>query len=104
MKNEFLSFDPQSRRSFLERCARAAFGLSILPALGSVESLAAGAPAVGGRGFGSAKNIIFLQLVGGMSHIDTFDPKTGPSQGPKGAIKTKADFQISEYLPKTAAI
>src|SRR4051812_12739484 len=104
MSNEFLSFDPQSRRSFLERCARTAFGLSILPAFQGLEALGAAGPAADRPGFGSAKNIIFLQLVGGMSHIDTFDPKEGASKGPKGALSTKAGFQVSEFLPKTAAV
>lgn len=103
MSHDFRSFDPQSRRAFVERCARAAFGLSILPFLQGAEALGA-ASAARGPGFGSAKNIIFLQLVGGMSHIDTFDPKTGASKGPKGAISTKAGFQLSEFLPKTAAV
>ena len=106
MSNEFLSLDSQSRRSFVEHCARAAFGLSILPLFKGIESFAADAAPGAGRkpGFGSAKNIIFLQLVGGMSHIDTFDPKEGASKGPKGAITAKAGFQLSEYLPKTAAV
>jgi hypothetical protein len=39
-----------------------------------------------------------------MSHIDTFDPKVGPTKGPGDAIRTKADFQVTEYLPKTAQI
>ena len=39
-----------------------------------------------------------------MSHIDTFDPKTGPTKGPGDAIRTKADFQVTEYLPQTAKI
>src|SRR5581483_7137770 len=70
------------------------FGLEAAPAAG-----------VAGRaGFGTAKHVIWLQMVGGMSHIDTFDPKTGATKGPKGAISTKAGFQISEYLPKTAAV
>ena len=47
-------------------------------------------------GFGTAKHIIFLQLTGGMSHIDTFDPKTGASKSPKGAISTKAGYQLTE--------
>jgi Protein of unknown function (DUF1501) len=107
MSQDLRTADPQTRRTFVERCARAAFGLSILPlfgnsrALSAVEAAAAG---VRGPGFGSAKRIIFLQLVGGMSHIDTFDPKDGGSKGPKGALGTKAGFQVSEYLPKTAAI
>jgi len=104
MKSQFLSLDPQSRRTFVERCARNAFGLSILPLFKPAESLANALSAARGPGFGSARNIIFLQLIGGMSHIDTFDPKDGASKGPKGAIATKAGYEISEYLPKTATV
>lgn len=87
-----------SRRRFVERCAHSAFGLSVLPNLGMA------APETGKPGFGKAKNIIFLQLKGGMSHIDTFDPKKGSAKGPADAIKTAADFQVTEYLPETAKI
>ncbi len=86
------------RRQFVERCALGAFGLSILPNLSAVPSGA------GQNGFGKAKRIIFLQVRGGMSHIDTFDPKDGKSKGPGKAIRTKSDFQVTEYLPKIAGI
>ncbi|MEC7393666.1 MAG: DUF1501 domain-containing protein [Verrucomicrobiota bacterium] len=86
------------RRQFVERCALGAFGLSILPNLSAVPSVA------GQNGFGKAKRIIFLQVRGGMSHIDTFDPKDGKSKGPGKAIRTKSDFQVTEYLPKIAGI
>jgi uncharacterized protein (DUF1501 family) len=91
--------DPLDRRTFVQRCAHLAFGLTVLPPLVS-RSLAA----VSGPGFGTARRIIFLQLQGGLSHIDSFDPKTGESKGPGEAIKTSADFQISSYLPETAKI
>jgi len=109
MSNDFLPLDSHSRRSFVERCARAAFGLSILPFLEGARSLGldtaqSSAMSPSRPGFGTAKHIIFLQLTGGMSHIDTFDPKTGASKSPKGAISTKAGFQLTEYLPKTADI
>ena len=79
------------RRTFIERCALGAFGLSVLPDLSAAE------PVGGGNGFGKAKRIIFLQVKGGMSHIDTFDPKTGSSQGPGKAIRTKSDYQVTQY-------
>jgi len=110
MKQQLLSADPQSRRLFLERCAQAAYGLSVLPFLNLTSSRAVAgeakpaAPVVRGAGFGTAKNIIILNLAGGMSHIDTFDPKTGEAKGPKAAIRTKADFQVTEYLPRIASI
>jgi hypothetical protein len=103
MKHSRAFSDPLTRRLFVERCAQAAFGLSVLhatPAGAAQDS----APETRGPGFGSAKRIIFLQLRGGMSHIDTFDPKEGAGKGPKGALSTKAGFQLSEYLPKTAAV
>jgi len=45
-----------------------------------------------------------LQLSGGLSQIDSFDPKTGASKGPGSAVSTKAGFQISSFLPETAKI
>ena len=88
----------QNRRQFVEQCALGAFGLSVLPGLAPAQKK------IGGNGFGKAKRIIFLQVKGGMSHIDTFDPKTGPAKGPGEGISTKADFQVTEYLPKTAKV
>jgi uncharacterized protein (DUF1501 family) len=92
--------DPLDRRTFVERCASLAFGLTVLPALDSRAATAAAK----GPGFGKAKRIIFLQLQGGLSHIDSFDPKTGESKGPGEAVKTSADFQLTNYLPETAKI
>lgn len=89
--------DIPSRRAFVERCALSAFGLTLLPHGQAAE-------AATGPGFAKAKRIIVLQLRGGMSHIDTFDPKGGSVKGPADPIRTKADFQVTSYLPKTAAI
>jgi hypothetical protein len=55
-------------------------------------------------GFGKAKAVIMLQLSGGLSQIDSFDPKTGASKGPGSAVSTKADFQLSSFLPQTAKV
>ncbi len=109
MNHDFLR-EPLERRAFVERCARYAFGLTILPALarnlGAAEAAdtAPGAPVVRGPGFGKAKRVIFIELQGGLSHIDSFDPKTGDTKGPGNAIPTKADFQLTQYLPETAKI
>ena len=83
-----------SRRRFVERIAKSALGLTVLPTIGYT------ADGVRGTGFGKAKNIIFLQARGGMSHVDTFDPKEGGSKGPAEAISTSADFQVTSYLPR----
>jgi len=96
--------DPISRRAFCERWASAALGVTVLHGLGgsafAAEAAKAAAPT--GPGFGKAKNVIFLQMVGGMTHIDTLDPKDGPTQGPKAPIKTKADFQLGGTMENLA--
>ena len=86
-----------SRRAFVERFAKAAFGVSLLPASGALR---AAERTVGGK----AKSVIFLYLRGGLSHIDTFDPKPGmPEMGGVRAIATSADgVQISEWFPRMA--
>src|SRR5436190_1924162 len=45
-----------------------------------------------------------LQLTGGLSHIDSFDPKAGASKGPADPIKTSADYQVTSFLPAIAKI
>ena len=99
--------DPLARRTFLERCAKVSFGLSVLPFFSGVAEAAeksGTAPNAGLPGFGKAKRVIFIQLNGGMSHIDTFDPKTGANKGPAAALSTKAGFQVTEFLPETAKV
>jgi uncharacterized protein (DUF1501 family) len=55
---------------------------------------------------GVAESVILLNLVGGPSQLETFDPKPeAPSEvrGPYGAMRTKvAGIQMSELLPWTA--
>lgn len=96
--------DPLSRRAFCERWASAALGVTVLHGFGrgSLFAEEAKAAAPSGPGYGKAKNVIFLQMVGGMSHIDTLDPKDGPTQGPKAPIKTKADFQLGGTMENLA--
>ena len=86
-----------NRRAFVERFAKAVFGVSLLPASGALQ---AAERTVGGK----AKSVIFLYLRGGLSHIDTFDPKPGmPEMGGVRAIATSADgVQISEWFPRMA--
>src|SRR3954469_10585958 len=105
--NTDLLRDPIERRTFVERCARYAFGLTILPGLSrslNAAEKAAEVSSLTSPGFGKAKRVIFIELQGGLSHIDSFDPKTGDSKGPGAPISTKADFQVTEYLPETAKI
>lgn len=107
MKSDLLRLNEVTRRAFVERMAQAAFGISLLPYLPG-ESLRAAeanaAPSPQAPGFGKAKAVIMLQLSGGLSQIDSFDPKTGASKGPGGILSTKAGYQVSSYLPETARI
>jgi Protein of unknown function (DUF1501) len=106
MKSDLLKLSDLSRRTFVERMARTAFGISLLPLLPGRRLSAEALPsaASGGAGFGKAKAVIMLQLSGGLSQIDSFDPKTGASKGPGEAIGTKAGYQLSSFLPETAKI
>ena len=100
------SLDPLSRRAFCERWAKAALGVTVLHGAAragfAAEEVAATTKVLGGPGFGKAKNIIFLQMLGGMSHIDTLDPKEGPTQGPKAPVSTNADFQLGGTMENLA--
>lgn len=53
----------------------------------------------------SAEHVILFWCGGGMSHIDTWDPKPRrPTAGDFNPIKTSADgIQISEIFPKLAS-
>src|SRR4051812_7915827 len=62
---------PQTRRAMLQASANG-FGLLALSALLSDESRAV-MPAPHFRA--AAKNVIFLFMDGGVSHVDSFDPK-----------------------------
>jgi len=97
------SLDPVSRRLFITRAARQAFGLSILPGLGSLVAAADARP--GGKP-GPAKHMIYIRLTGAMSHVDTFDPKPGKDvMGETKAIQTKIPgVQFGEFLPKLAGM
>jgi hypothetical protein len=101
MKQLLNSLDTPTRRQFVERCAAASFGLSIVPVTQLVAAESANQkPAA----FGKAKSVIWLMLSGGLSHIDSLDPKQGKSKGPAKTIKTSADFQVTDFFPKFATV
>ncbi len=79
------------RRIFIQSLAAATYGVKTLNAKPIADT--------------KAKNIIFICLDGGMSHIDSFDPKD--DEGVKGnttKISTSADFEIGNRLPKLAEV
>lgn len=96
MKEGLNSLDGQSRRKFMMNAAKSALGVSMVPMLGgNVFGAASG---------GKAEHCIFLYMSGGMTHLDTFDPKPGAeTQGKTGTAKTPvAGVELSEFLPKLA--
>lgn len=85
-----------SRRQFVERFASLCLGVRIASLPGHLYAASPGG--------GKAKSVICLYLRGGISHIDTFDPKPGkPEMAGVQPIKTSADgVQISEWFPRLA--
>ncbi len=114
MDSSFLTkSDESSRRQFLSYASKTLLGVSILPTMTPLGAWAAdkkstpvtAVPVSPGRK-PTARNIIYLYMAGGMTHVDTFDPKPGAGEavaGPVKAINTAADgVQISEYFPLLA--
>lgn len=104
MKQLLNKADEPTRRQFMQNAARAYLGVHLFPMLGA--SVASAAPAGAAKG-AKAKHVIYLYMSGGMSHLDTFDPKPKKKEvmGPATAIPTSADgVEISGYLPETAKV
>ena len=89
-----------SRRSFVSGVAKSMLGVGILPWLPKVGHAAR----PGRNSGGTAQSVIYIYLSGGMSHIDTFDPKPGSeTQGPIETLNTSADgVRVSQYFPQMA--
>ncbi len=97
MNHPFLRSDEITRRRFIARTASALLGVGLLPEIFATRAFGAG------NAGGTAKNVIYLYMDGGMSHVDTWDPKQGEVAGPTKTIRTSADgVQLGEYLPRTA--
>lgn len=98
---QFLSkLDLCDRRQFVQFAATSMLGVSVLPALGR----AVAGQNLGTSKSGKAKRLIYLFLSGGLSHLDTFDLKTGhENQGETRAIRTSIPgVQVGHYLPNLA--
>lgn len=93
-----------SRRQFAARTASSLLGVGLLPNLFQGQAHAAFENSSKLKQVATAKNVIYLYMSGGQSHMDTWDPKEGvETAGPTKPVKTSADgVRISEYLPLTA--
>jgi hypothetical protein len=106
MKSNLKNLDELGRREFIANAAKTCFGVGLMPMVGSyihntVEALSPGAR------IASARHVIYLNMSGAMSHIDTFAPRPDVPkiQGDLKSISTSADgIILSENLPKTAQV
>ena len=96
MKDQLNKLDQLSRRQFVARAAKTALGVSILPIGGANRLLAAGG--------GKAEHCIFFYMSGGMTHMETFDPKPGTETGgkTKGISTGVAGVELAEFMPQLA--
>jgi hypothetical protein len=97
MFDELNRMDELSRRKFIQYSAKALLGVGLASSSGPLwASQTLRKP--------TARNVIYIYLSGGMSHIDTFDPKPGwKDQGPVQTIATNVSgIQFSGYLPNLA--
>jgi hypothetical protein len=88
-----------NRRRFLELAAGSFLGVSTSNSFGAAGGKTEIAPLAR-----PAKQLIYLYMEGGMSHLDTFDLKTGhENQGSTRPINTNVDgIRVSSHLPNLA--
>ena len=97
--------DPFSRRTFVSGAAKSFLGVSAMSVLGGKAFGVPGQEASKVKQVATAHNVIYLYMTGGMSHLDTFDPKPENKDvmGLTKTIKTNVDgIQLSENLPLVA--
>ncbi len=95
----------ENRRAFMTTAARHCLGLSFASGLGA--GILGGRELLGGDATpvaGKAKHIIYLFMNGAMTHLDTFDPKSGVEEaGETKPIQTRvAGIQYGDRFPKLA--
>lgn len=102
-----LPCDSPSRRRFIGTAAKTFLGVSLLNELRS-GTRALAVPGLGTsqlKQVATARNCIYLYMTGGMSHLDTFDPRPDNKEinGETEAIATNVDgIRISSSLPLMA--
>lgn len=109
MNNQANKLNDLNRRGFMAGAAKTFFGVTIG---GSLAQMYAGAEAPVGEvlhapaaGFGKAKSVIYLYMSGGMTHVDTFDPKPDAGDNIMGKTKTingKGDIRLGHCFSRLA--
>lgn len=90
------------RREFISTLAKSCLGVGLLPL--TENFIHTPCHAFVPKRVSPVRNVIYLNMSGAMSHVDTLDPKPGTtSAGPVEPIATSADdILLSEYLPNIA--
>ena len=101
MTHKHESFDHGfTRRQVLQACGTTALGVGLT---GSLQASPIGTPSPL-----QVKNLIWIQVNGGLSHLDTFDPKPNAPDGirsPYQAIPTRLPgVRFTELLPRLASV
>jgi hypothetical protein len=102
MNSHLFSSEP-SRRQFVLGIAKSCLGVSVLPLLNGKAS-AAFEGSSKAKQIPTARNVIYLYMSGGMSHLDTFGVSPGAdTMGDTQCIPTSADgIQLGDGLPTVA--
>jgi len=96
--------DQLNRRVFVSKAAQSFLGVTALSQLDG-KAFAAGKDASPLKQVATARNVIYLYMKGGMSHLDTFDPKPENKEvmGLTKTINTSVDgIRFSENIPLLA--
>jgi hypothetical protein len=95
--------DTLSRRSFMADAAKTFFGVTIGSSMAQLYGYNSSQPGTvaNAPGFGKAKSVIYLFLSGGLTHLDTFDPKPEAgteTMGNTKVINGKGDIRLGHHL------
>ena len=96
---------PFGRRHFIAGAAQSFLGVTALSQLGGKAFAIPGENTSPLKQVPTARNVIYLYMTGGMSHLDTWDPKpdNGDVMGLTKTLDTKVDgMRLSENIPLLA--
>ncbi len=104
MQKERLNTEGCSRRAFAGYLAKSLLGVGIAPWAYKQNASAVANPLPGVIRRGAATKVIYLYMNGGMSHLDTLDPKINEEvRGPvESLVSPHCGVEVSEYLPRMA--
>ena len=104
MKTQLQHLDSPTRRQFVSNAAKTFLGVSVMNQFSGKAFGIPGENTSPMKQVATARRVIYLYMTGGMSHLDTWDPKPGQEvMGATETIKTKVDgIQLSENLPLMA--